>query len=242
MKTFNRFSLILCLIVTPFQFSACKLIGPCVEGEGDVIEKSIKLSDITGVSIAGSSRLYIKQGDIQKITIKAQANIIDLLNREVKNGEWSAFFTKCIKTKETVEIFVEVPQINSLGVQGSGTILSKEYLNVGEMELEIAGSGQINVKLNAEEIESEINGSGGVNLEGKTKSIEVEINGSGDVSAAQMIAEEAEVEINGSGDVRLNVTNSMDVEINGSGDVSYKGSPKNIKTDINGSGDLNKLD
>ena len=241
MKATIRYSLIALLIALPFQFSACKLLGPCVEGEGEIIEKTIKLEDISELNIAGNTILTISQGTSQNIIIKAQENIIELLSREVKDGEWSAYFTKCIKTKKAVEIFVELPNIEGLGVQGSGSILSKGLLEVNEIEVEIAGSGEISLELKANDVDSEINGSGDVKLRGETSSIEVEINGSGDVSAEELVAKEAEVEINGSGDVRLNVTQSIDIEINGSGDVSYKGNPQQIKSDINGSGALNQL-
>ena len=128
-----RYSLIAFLLALPFQFSACKLLGPCIEGEGEIIERTIMLEDISELNIAGNTVLYISQGASQNITIKAQENIIEQLNREVKDSEWSAYFTKCIKTKNAVEIFVELPNIEALGVQGSGSILSKNLLEVNEI-------------------------------------------------------------------------------------------------------------
>jgi len=240
MKNLKFSFTLVALFAFQILFSSCRIGWPCVEGEGEVVEEKIQLDAFSEVELSGSSILYLTQGDVQSVSIKAPKNIIELLNREVKNGEWNAKFSKCIKTKETVVIYVTIPNIKEVEVAGSGTIIGKELIKAEELKIEIAGSGEIKLDVNAKTIDSEINGSGDVKLSGECSSHQIEINGSGDVSTYDLNCDDVEVEINGSGDVMVTANQSIDVEINGSGDVSYKGNPEKVNSNIHGSGDLNR--
>ena len=108
---------------------------------------------------------------------------------------------------------------------------------IGDIELRITGSGDLDMALEADDIEVDISGSGKVVLEGTGDELEIDITGSGDVRAFDLAVQEADVNISGSGDAEVRVANRLDVRISGSGDVFYKGQPE-INDIITGSGDL----
>lgn len=223
----------------PILLSSCLFWGNCEEGKGPMVEKQIEIKSFQKLELSGSHTVYLSQGNSQSVTIKAQENIIALLNTEVKNDEWDIQFKKCIKSKEKIEFYITIPKINQIAIEGSGEIIGKTSIKADLMDLEINGSGEINVELqNIKELESEINGSGDLKLSGSSKSHEIEINGSGDVEAYNLKTDNSKVEINGSGDVKINVSYELNVEVNGSGDVFYKGDVKNIQSEINGSGNI----
>jgi hypothetical protein len=223
-------------------FSSCLFWGNCEDGEGPLVEKKIKVEKFNQLTLSGSHLVYLSQGETQEVSIKAQENIIQLLNTTAEGGKWIIDFEKCIKVKEKVEFYVTVTDLKEIEIDGSGSIIGRTTLTADELELEVNGSGEIVIDLaEVKELESEINGSGDLNLSGNAKDHEMEINGSGDIKAFDLKTDKSSIEINGSGDVDVNVSFELKAEINGSGDVSYKGDVKNINTEVNGSGDINQV-
>lgn len=229
------------LIILTIMINSCRIIMNCDEGEGEVIEKELKLESFNAIDLEFPAVVYLSQSTNQRVKIKTNANIIDLLNKEVHDGEWEIGFHHCIEVEETVEIYIDIPTIDGIQVYGSGKVINKEKMDVDRLKLGVSGSGELQLNLDAKSINTRINGSGDVVLNGMSKLHDVEINGSGDVQAKDLSVDEYEIEINGSGDVEISVSDHLDVEINGSGDVSYTGNPKEISSRINGSGNLNQI-
>src|SRR5262249_46152545 len=93
----------------------------------------------------------------------------------------------------------------------------------------------------AQRAEVDIEGSGTVNAKGKIDDIKIGIEGAGNTDFGQVEARTARVRIGGQGDVHIAPTDLAKIEINGSGDVYLHSSPKQIETDIGGSGRIHRL-
>tara|TARA_Y100000813_G_C24118010_1_gene331200 strand:- start:305 stop:1012 length:708 start_codon:yes stop_codon:yes gene_type:complete len=223
----------------PLFLSSCLFWGNCEEGTGPIVEKTISIDHFSELELSGSYIVHLRQGEQQEVKVKTHENLISLLNTEVDDNEWDIQFKKCVKSDKKIEFFVTVPTLTDLTIEGSGSIIGKGAFESDEMELEISGSGEIAIELaNVKKLNSEINGSGDLKISGVAKTHKMEINGSGDISAYELKTDNSEVEINGSGDVKIYVSYELEVEVNGSGDVYYKGDVKNIRTEVNGSGNI----
>lgn len=236
MKKHNLFFLLLTAIVI-FSLSSCD----CIKGEGHIIEESRNLGNFTSIDLNISAQVIITKDTACSFTIKAQENLLSYIKTNVSGGELEVDFKSgCYRTTEPIFINVSMKEITSLEVDGSGSFYSKDRFDVEKIDLEIDGSGEIDMQLFADKINAEISGSGDIKLKGTAKKFKVDINGSGDVDAEDLMAYKAYVYVSGSGNCNVFVHELLDVSISGSGDVYYSGSPE-IKTHINGSGSLDKI-
>lgn len=195
-----------------------------VNGQGSKVDKTISLSSFHSIGLGVKGTVYITKGP-QKVSVRGQQNIIDLLEKDVENGSWNIGFPKNTKVKnyEALTINISMPTVEGLAIGGSGTIIGQDAFNgLGEVKMSIGGSGTIEFK-------------------GSADSAKISIAGSGDVKAADFSAETCKVSIAGSGDASIDVSGSLNVSIAGSGKVKYKGSPK-IKTSIAGSGNISSME
>lgn len=113
-------------------------------------------------------------------------------------------------------IVVTAPNITSFDLSGRNT-LSIEGYKQDRLRVEVSGQGEVTASGEAGEVALELSGEGEADLSGlKTKGADVEISGDADATIAP--TDWAKLEISGSGDVKL-LTN-----------------PKQIETDISGSG------
>ena len=224
MKKFLILSTLFLVALT--GLSAQKWLG--IRGEGPVVKKDLSISGFDQLGLAISADVFVNQGATTKVTVEGQANLIDNLVTEVKNGKWT------IKFRDNVTM----PNVSSLGISGSGDIVVENGLRTGDLGLHISGSGSIKVpSLQGSGVEAHISGSGSVILSGQAQKLEIHISGSGDVDALGLNASACAVHVSGSGDCTVDVKEALDVHIRGSGNVRYKGQPR-LMSKVSGSGSV----
>ncbi|WP_373552624.1 head GIN domain-containing protein [Haliscomenobacter sp.] len=229
------------LALTLMQFS-CDFdfddgIGPCVRGNGNNVSRELNLPNFTGVDLDISAEVIITQGDSFKVTVEGESNIIAELETDVRNGIWEIDFDRCVRDQDELTIFITMPRVRSLSISGSGIITSTNIMEVDDIDLNISGSGKIDVGLDADDISSRISGSGRVVLEGEANSVEHTVSGSGDLFAFLLQTRDADIRVSGSGNSEVKVSENLNVRISGSGDVYYRGKPQ-VEVSISGSGKL----
>jgi hypothetical protein len=211
----------------------------CVRGEGDPVVQIIDIADFSGIHIKGSADVSISQGVEQRVEVRAPQNIIDLLNTSVRNNTWEVSFEHCIRVRD-LEISIITPTINSINISGSGNVVSRNNINVDQLEININGSGDVELMLNCKELTTSISGSGNVKLAGSATSHNATISGSGNINALDFVTVRSDVKIIGSGDADIHATDQYDISIAGSGDVKYKNTGAQINSTIRGSGEITR--
>lgn len=207
-------------------------------GEGALVRKSLDLPAISGVELAISGNVHVRQGSSQSVEVEAQANIIELLSKDVSNGNWRIRFTENVRDYGRLNIYITVVDVKMLAVSGSGNLRTETPIQAGEsVKLVISGSGDIQATVEAPSVMAVISGSGGIVLKGKAQNLEGTISGSGYIDANALASSEAKVVISGSGNCEVNVADFLQVTSSGSGSVYYSGSPR-INSRISGSGDV----
>lgn len=219
--------------------SACDEGGFCLEGEGDIETRNLDLSRIEGVSVGGSTKVYIKRGNRQRVEVKGQPNILDELETNVDGGVWDIGFDRCLRNYEAVEVYLTVPELSSAKVSGSGYVELEDRFRAREFDAAVSGSGDIKGKVDTEVLTSRISGSGTIELSGAAKEQDVRISGSGKHYAYDLRSDRVNVGVSGSGRAQVRAKDELDVNISGSGRVYYKGNP-DTNLDVSGSGKVIK--
>ena len=234
MKQIQIFSIAVCTLIL---LSGCILddVFDCEYGRGDIVEEEFSLDRFDDVRLGVDADVFITQGDDHFARVSAQNNILDELEFKVRNRTLFIQNDKCLRDYENIEIHLIMRDIEHLSVSGSGNIVGENAFEVGDIDLELSGSGGIDVEVTADDIEASISGSGDMALVGQANTLDFRVSGSGDLSAFALEVQRADIRISGSGDAEVFVTDILDVRISGSGDVLYKGDP-DIDSRISGSG------
>jgi hypothetical protein len=211
----------------------------CIRGEGEAVTVDLDLNPISAITLNSSLDINIAQGNEQKIEITAPRNIIDLINKKVKDGYWEINFEECVRVKD-LQLTITVTHLESLRITGSGNIKSLNNLNFDQLALSIAGSGDMDLTINSRQVASSILGSGNINLRGSSLNHQIHIKGSGDIKAPDFETVNTKIEIIGSGDADIHATGQIEANITGSGDIKYKDTGARIISDVKGSGDIMK--
>lgn len=209
----------------------------CIDADGPVTTLDLDLADFDGIELAMDARVELTQGPEQTVTVEGKSDIFDELDLDINNGVWTIRTEDCVRNVDDLTFFITVPNLREVKISGSGEIRSTNTFEIGDIELRISGSGDMDMALLADDVEVDISGSGKIVLEGEGDELDINITGSGDVRAFDLAVNEADINISGSGDAEVRVANRLDVRITGSGDVFYKGQPL-IDASITGSGEV----
>lgn len=206
-------------------------------------EQTRKVDAFTEISLRIGAKVHLEQGEKQNLEIIAKPSTLEEIITEVKDGKLiirfpnKDFFWKTFQPGD-ITINITTPEINGLGVSGSGDIIAEDQIKTKILDLAVSGSGNIRLSdLSAERVKSAISGSGDIVLAGKTaaQDLSVAISGSGNFKGLSYSADDVTIKIIGSGNVGIGANNNLYIRLSGSGNVTYKGKPQ-IDQSIAGSG------
>jgi len=205
---------------------------------GQTIKETRDLKGFTSVGFGIAGNLYIKIGPQFKVELEGLKGDVEEVITEIsgerlqiKRDNWRFQF------REKVNVYVTMPEINRLGVSGSGKAEIMDAVKGEDLDLSVSGSGNLyTAGLTIENLECGISGSGSIKLgNGTVKDVEVSISGSGNFNGEMAKCETMEVHVSGSGNCTCQVTGSLEASVSGSGNITYTGNPR-IDARVSGSG------
>jgi hypothetical protein len=215
-----------------------------IKGNKEVITKTVKTADYEKIKGKSSIDIILVSGKEGDITVKAESNIIDKVEIELKGNTLVIGFEDgySISTTKGVTVTIPVEEVNGLSMSGSGSIISKTSLKSKKMDIAVAGSGDIITPTESQNLTISIAGSGDVKVSGRTENLKASVAGSGDINAIELKANAVNASIAGSGDISIYCDNAeLNVSIAGSGDLKYKGKVNKLASKVAGSGDVIKM-
>jgi hypothetical protein len=211
---------------------------------GFVSGQSKETRDVRGftkVSFGVAGDLFIKIGPEYHLTIEGSKRALDEIETVVsgdrlviKKENWRFSFND----DDRVTINLSMPEIEGLGVSGSGKAQIMDKIEADNLSLSVSGSGKlITEELNADELDCGISGSGDIimNSGGSVDNGDISISGSGSFSGEGVEIDHLNVSISGSGNCRCKAGDTLEAHVSGSGNITYAGNPK-VDARVSGSG------
>lgn len=228
--------------------SGCFYFGPCLDGSGPVLSELREVGDFNSVTNTGSFDVYVIRADTFGVEVSAQENLVPIIETYV-SGNTLIVKTEnnsCYRSDLPVEVYVTMPEIQSLSLTGSGKVIADRVADT-EVEISNAGSGLM-------EVDSVIavrailansgSGSIGIGMVEGEKVIAVQ-SGSGTIFSGSIYGS-SEINIRHSSSGRVTATivdaDQLDVVMSGSGRNELAGEAEVAEYSLNSSGRIDALD
>lgn len=219
MSTFIRLiALTLCA-----AFTGCMLaeVGPPVTGSGVAKSEDRAINGVTRITLSNIGTITIKQSDKESLTIKADDNIVPLIESDVSGGTLTLGLNKggTFKPKTPIEYIVEVKSLEGLSLTGAA-IAKVSELDGKTLSLTFTGACQ-------------------GTLEGKMDALTINGTGACKVDAAKLSCKKATVTVTGASTASVNAEESLNATATGACTVTYMGDPKVTKS-VTGASSIKK--
>ncbi|NOU46474.1 MAG: DUF2807 domain-containing protein [Bacteroidales bacterium] len=240
MRKYYNYAVMALLMLSLLITGGCYKDYNCIDGNGNAINETRTMSPFHEVVCNGSYEVTVLPGNAHEVVVDAESNLIHYIRTSVAGGRLylDTENNHCINNSIPVLITVYSPFVDGLDLNGSGSIRASglyiEYLN-----LNISGSGNIDVNADALQLKARISGSGSMDINGVCGTSDLNVSGSGNIHAYGMMQDECLATISGSGNIYATVNQILDGKISGSGNIYYKGNPM-VYQDISGSGRIIK--
>lgn len=220
--------------------SSCETDIFYIEGTGDIVTETLELEDFTGINMIGAEDVEISYGAVQEVQVTGHANIISRIKKEVTRGVWNIDLERGSYRNYDLKYFITLPGINEISNDGASKVIVNDFINEGDLAININGAGDIEVNRmeNTENVYITVDGAGHVKLLGEFPSLqylELNYNGAGEFNGFPAIAQECRIDISGSAKCEVAVEKQLDVFIDGTGAVYYKGNPS-LNQNVSGLG------
>ena len=194
------------------------------------------METISAVELSIAANVRIVEGATQYVAVTGPEETVNQITKSVNSGKWKIGFpTDYNSNYDKLDITITSSIIKKLGISGSGNIIGVDTLYLSDIQ--ISGSGSIEVKTISTSLYSDISASGNISVSGTVGLLKHSVSGSGKLYAFNLMATDAEINASGSGNTEIYVISNLHAEIDGSGNIYYKGAPS-ITQEINGSGSL----
>lgn len=235
MKT-RKLLLPIILILFSLSLSSCLDLIDGIDGNNNPTTETRNVSYFTGVISRGCFDVRIIQGSTSEVVINAESNLLQFIETQVRGNNLviKTHNSRRLNNHRSMIITITMPEIDKIELDGSGTITA-DAVDAQELDINLSGSGQIDLDISVDHLYGTISGSGHVNLSGFANYGKLNISGSGKLDARNLIQDRCIARISGSGRMYVFVNDFLDATISGSGDIYYDGNPS-ITSHISGSG------
>jgi hypothetical protein len=187
-----------------FFISFCGLAQ--IKGNKDIETRTFKIENIKTIKINLYAKVTIDQSAREGLTITADTNLFDLIEKEVINNTLYLDQKEWIQASQNMIIHIGAPELKRII---SGTHDTTKIINVDNDEL------QVNAPI------------GNVIIEGKTKELRIGSELS-KIDATKLLAENALVNLWSWGTVKVNVINTLWANVSNDGKLLYVNQPKKL--------------
>ena len=209
-------------------------------------KREVPVNNFSELSFGVPGRLYLTQGDENKVVIDCSDATFDKLTFDERGREllirprdrgwnWRGFGGR------DITIYMVMKDIEAIALSGSGDLIGENEFKTGDLEVVLSGSGNLEIEAQSNDLDLKISGSGNIEMAGIARDVSARISGSGKIEAEKLKVRSLDAKISGSGNVYITAKEEIYASISGSGNVYYKGDPDRVQSNSSGSGKIRKM-
>jgi hypothetical protein len=224
----------------PFLFQSCLFLGPPIRGNGNVVEETRDVADFSKIRTSSGTNVYVSQGDTQKVMVKADENIVDVIETEVRDGVLNVTITNPIRKATSNKVYVTVKYLEKATAFAGSNIYSETVLKAGKLELRSSAGSNLKLEVSTKELIVSATAGANVFLEGETESLEASASAGSNIKAEGLQAKNCQTRVNSGANIYITVTDELDAKASSGGNIFYSGNPKSTNINNSSGGNVKK--
>lgn len=227
------------LILTAFSFIFCACgNNRCIQAEGDIKQEQRNIEDFSKLELSGAFKVLISQDSFSIMKINAPENVISQVKSRVSGKTLKIEMENDVCDVGIIEIRLSSKTWESIRSSGSSEIYSTNLINAENLDVSLSGASKVSLNLAASRLKTRASGSSEINYTGQCSQHIVDISGSNQINAFDFIVSDYKIETSGASKININVLKVLEVKSSGASEILYKGTPKNISNNQDGSSSL----
>lgn len=210
-----------------------------------MISNDRTVGNFTSVKVNNGIRMNITSGDVLKVNVEADDNVIDDVETTVEGDELIVRFSDKFSFQNTnITVNLVMPEVKRISASGGSTINSKDQLpKTDAMVIKSSGGSTVNANVDARTLDLESSGGATFKISGRSQLVSIDASGGASVNTYELLSETANIKASGGASVKAYASINVDAGASSGASISYKGNPSgNIKKNESGGGSVNNKD
>ena len=208
-----------------------------VPAQSQTITRELDLRDFDKIEAGNALTIVVRQGEAFRITASGEAEGVNDLRGEVKNGELSLYFKEQqnrLRTSKGVRVEITLPALKSARFGGTSQSRIERGFTPDNLVVYLTGVAEAEIDLDARKLFLDLSGTSVATLRGQGQSLSANVTGAARLYAQDYPVKDATLDVSGACVAKVNVAQSLKATAVGTSKVRYRGNPTKNSFDARG--------
>jgi hypothetical protein len=214
---------------------------PQDRGTGNFVKEDRAVSNFSKLDIGGAFKVYLSQGDQEKLTVEADQDELKEIITEVVGNKLKIYTDSDWGSRlHEMTIYLTFKNLDYIDFSGAVEVKGEGLLNFTDLNMDISGAAEIEMAMKADKFDAEFSGASEIDFSGNCKSGYLELSGASEFDAQDLEFQDLSIEVSGASEAKVWATGTLSIDASGASDIRYKGSPK-VTVDESGASSVKPL-
>lgn len=224
----------------------CLLVNACGDrvherGSGTINQETRNVGAFFNIDVEGEYEIILQEGSNPLIAVETDENLHQYVETVVDDRTLRIRNIEKIEPSEQTRLIITYQSLESIRLGGAAKLSNQGTLKAENLHVRVDGAGVVDLSLEADEIEVRLGGAGLVSLRGNVNTQRLVLSGAGNLSAFELQSKNCNIELSGFGSAQIFVTDELEADLSGVGSIRFKGDPRNIRREVSGLGDIERV-
>lgn len=221
-----------------FAFSSCVFMGPSIKGNGKVVEQTRKIKDFSKIDVSRGMNVYISQGEVTKVVVKADENLLEAIETENEGEVLIIRATKNIRNATSKKIYITVPNLEEIEASSGSNIFSETKLVFRDLEVSSSSGSNVTLEINSEKTAFSSSSGSNIKLRGTTNSFKAKASSGSNIKAEDLTSENCETKASSGSNIWITAKTDFSGDVSSGANVFVYGNPKNSNIEKSSGGNV----
>jgi len=207
--------------------------GKMTIGDGEAGSEQRSVGTFTGVRVGGAIKAVLTKGEPGKITVKADKNLLPIIETKIENGVLVISTKGSVTTKNDLVVEATVSDLNLIDANGAASVMAQD-LDLGPVtvkgsgassiviqgtakgaNLDLSGASKANFVLTGGDLDADLSGASRLTVSGTAKTTRVKLTGASHLEAESLDVTRGRITAKGASHGNIKDRTVLDVDRSG---------------------------
>lgn len=235
----KKTTIIFSVIVLTAFLNSCYFPGS-IKGNGNVVEETRDLDEFSKISVSRGMNVYISQGTTAKVVVKADENLLKVIDTYVDDGTLKVTALKGIRNATSNKVYVTVTDLEYIKSTSGSNIFSEDSLKIKNLEIKSTAGSNIRLSIDADGLNISAAAGSNISLDGKAKSVNMKASSGSNIKAGELQTEKCDAKVSSGANIWIKVQNELNAKSSSGGNLFYSGEPNPLRITKSSGGNIIK--
>lgn len=219
----QKLQILTSILFSLFLSTSCIFMDPAINGNGKVVEETRKVEIFNEIKVSRGMNVYISQGEQTKVLVKADENLLDIIETDVEGDALIISAKQNIRKASSKKVYVTVPKITKIQTSSGSNVFSETVIDSKNLELSSSSGSNITLELKTNNTDASSSSGANMKLKGSVHQFSGKASSGSNLKANELISENCEAKVSSGANIWIAVHKNLNAHASSGGNIFYSG-------------------